>query len=472
MTLPTLFNVKFNWGVYLLTLIFVRLIWYDMSWPGLIAIAITLHQFLLLFYSFGAIIPIRYLAGSFMCLQMLLGPTIAYNGADAFQTLEYQMRIPEMAYFMYAIPGVSLFIIGLHVTAGKLKGEILDRAEIARFIDNSGNLPYVFIAAGFLSSYVSGFFGAGLGFVFYLISNFKFIGLFMLLLGTRQLKTWILALVFGSILVSTLQSAMFHDLLTWLIMLGAVLAIKYKPSITLKSVGAVSIILLAVIIQQVKGDYRTVTYTGENGGGGLGAFQNIIEKKESENTLFSSTSLAKDNLRINQGYILTNIMLTVPDKVPFENGKELMQILEAAFLPRIIAPNKLEAGDRTIFTKYTGLFLLPGTSMGLGAMGDAYVNFGIFGGCIFMFLMGLAFSLVLNGFYKFSKYYPFLLIFTPLVFFYPIRPDCELQTSLGHLVKSCMLIYLMILFWKKDLSKVMNKKEKVVLANETVPELA
>jgi hypothetical protein len=154
-------------------------------------------------------------------------------------------------------------------------------------------------------------------------------------------------------------------------------------------------------------------------------------------------------------------MNTVPDKVPFENGKELMKILEAAFLPRIIAPNKLNAGDRTIFMKYSRIPLAPGTSMALGAMGDAYINFGVMGGSIFMFFLGLAFSEVLNAFYKFSKVFPFLLLFTPLVFYYPIRPDCELQTSLGHLVKSCFLIYMMLLFWKKDLSKVQNKKQKI-----------
>jgi hypothetical protein len=467
--MKTLFNVKFNWGFYILALILIRSVWLDMSWVSFIAIAITLHQFLLLFFSVGSVIPIRYLAGTFMCVQMLLGPAIAYNGANVFQRFEYQMKIPEMEYFIYAIPAVSLFIVGLHITAGKLKGEVLDRLEIARFIDRSGNLPYILIGVGFLASYIpGGGGGGGLAFIFYLISGFKFIGLFMLLLGTRQLKTWVMALVFGSILISTLRGAMFHDFLTWLIMLGAVLGIKYKPSLIFKTIGAISFILLAVIIQQVKGDYREAAYTGTDGGAGLETFQKLVEEKKSSNSLFSSASLAKSNIRINQGYIITSIMITVPDKVPFEYGKELMRILEAAFLPRIIAPNKLEAGDRTIFTKYSGLYLRKGTSMGLSSMGDAYINFGIFGGCIFMFFLGLTFSTVLNGFYKFSKYYPFLLLFTPLVFYYPIRPDCELQTSLGHLVKSCMLIYLLILFWKKDLSKIMVKKKEPVNAKPVI----
>jgi len=92
--------------------------------------------------------------------------------------------------------------------------------------------------------------------------------------------------------------------------------------------------------------------------------------------------------------------------------------------------------------------LLKGTSMGLSSMGDAYINFGEIGGAIFMFFYGLLFSEVLNAFYKNSYTYPVLILFTPLVFYYPIRPDCELQTILGHLVKSCFLIFVMIQVWK------------------------
>jgi hypothetical protein len=469
----TLFGVKFNWGVYFLLLIFIKLTWLDLDWLSFIALAITLHQFMLLFFSVGAVIPIRYLAGSFMCLQMLLGPTLAYNGLDAYQTNSvYQMKIPETEYFEYVIPAMILFIAGLHITAGKLKGEVLNEKEITRFIDNAGNLPYVFIGIGFVSSFVSGIFGAALAFVFTLLSSFKFIGAFMLIMGTKQLKTGALILVFGSILATSLQRAMFHDLLTWIIMLGAVLCIKYKPRTTVKAAGAFAFILLAVIIQQVKGEYRKAAWGGANGGAGINAFQDVIDAKEENNSLFGAASLAKSNVRINQGFIVTNIMHNIPTNEPFSNGKELGQVLEAAFLPRILAPDKLNAGDRTVFMKYSGMIIAPGTSMALSSVGDAYANFGIVGGCIFMFVLGLLYSEVLNGFYKYSKYYPFLLLFTPMVFYYPIRPDCELQTTLGHLVKSCFLIYVMIMFWKKDLSKVQEKKTKKTDSSQMLPSVA
>ena len=172
-----------------------------------------------------------------------------------------------------------------------------------------------------------------------------------------------------------------------------------------------------------------------------------IDDKQEKGGLFSAEKLGASNIRINQGYIVTNIMQTVPAKVPYEYGAEMMEIVKAAILPRILAPDKLKAGDRDIFMKYSGMPIRKGTSMGLSSLGDAYINFGQFGGVIFMFFYGLLFSEVLNAFFKNSSRYPVLILFTPLVFYYPIRPDCELQTILGHLVKSCFLIYVMIEVW-------------------------
>ena len=163
--------------------------------------------------------------------------------------------------------------------------------------------------------------------------------------------------------------------------------------------------------------------------------------------------IAESNVRINQGFIVTNAMAWVPAKEPFSNGAELYKILEAAFLPRIIAPDKLMAGDNSLVYKYTGLVIRRGTSMSISSLGDAYVNYGTFGGCIFMFVLGWLFNIVLNGFQKFGADFPIILLFTPLVFYYPIRPDTALQTALGHLVKSSFLLYMMILFWKRSLSK-------------------
>lgn len=417
-----------------------------MSWMSYLAILITLHQFFLLFYSIGYVIPIRYLAGSLMCVQMLLGPTLAYNGLDQYQRPESQMQIPEWDYLSYAIPAMLCFITGLHITAGNLKGEFVKIDKIRKYVQEDYTLAYTFIGVGFAASVVSSFFSSELAFVFVLIAGFKFIGAFFLILGNRRIKPLYLVLVFGSIILSSLRGAMFHDLLIWLIFLGIILAIRYKPSITTKALFVAGFLLLAIVIQQLKGDYRQATWK-EGQQGGLETFSNTYEENK-DGSKFSAASIAHSNIRINQGYIVTNIMNTVPAKVSFEDGDEMMEIVRAAVLPRILAPDKLRAGDRGIFMKYSGMVLLPGTSMALSSLGDAYVNFGTFGGAIFMFFYGLLFSEVLNGFYKNSFDYPILILFVPLVFYYPIRPDCELQTIMGHLVKSCFLLFVVVQVWK------------------------
>ena len=316
------------------------------------------------------------------------------------------------------------------------------------FISQQKNLPFFLIAIGFLASYISSMFSSELAFVIYLLGGLKYVGVFMFIIGSRKLKFIPLILVYGSIIVSSLKGAMFHDLLTWLIFLGIIAAIKYRPSTHIKFILSCGFILFVIIIQILKKDYRVATW--EKGQAtGLATFSSAYEENQREGGFLMANVLEKQIVRINQGYIVTNIMKTVPNVVPFSNGEELKQILTAAILPRFMAPDKLKAGDHGIFEKYTGLGLRKGTSMGLSSIGDAYINFGVFGGCIFMFVLGLLYSEVLKAFHRYSKYYPVLLLFTPLVFYYPIRPDCELQTILGHLVKSCFLIYVVFLVWRR-----------------------
>lgn len=446
--MKTLIGIKMNWGLYGGFAILIFILFPGLGIYSYIGILVFLHQIMLLFYSLDYVIPIRYIFGTLMCLQMFIGPALSYGGFDQYQYSEYRMQVPEEVYFSYALPAVLSFIVGLHLTAGKLRGEVPDEKALVLFLEKNKDLPYWFIGIGFASSFAAGFFSSDLAFVFYLLGNFKFIGLFLLILGGRQLKILPLVIVYGSVIGSSLVGGMFHDLMTWLIMTGAVLAIRYKPSIKVKAIVTFSFILFTIILQQIKGDYRTALGQGEESG--TGTFAKVYEQNQKQGSFFNPEQLAQSSVRINQGFIITYILKTVPAQEPFANGDEMLQILEAAVLPRILDPGKLTAGDHSVFYKYSHIPLRQGTSMGLSSVGDAYVNFGLVGGCIFMLILGLFYSEVLNLFSKYGKEFPILLLFTTLVFYYPIRPDCELQTILGHLVKSCFLIFIVLQFWKKD----------------------
>ena len=414
---------------------------------------ISLYVITLLFDSISSIIPTRHLLGAFMCVQFFIGPSLAYNGLDDYQYFMYKMKVPESDYFLYAIPAVIFFIVGLHLNAENYKGEVININQIKLFVTKNKSIAYLFIGIGLIASILSSFFSTDLAFVFYLLGGFKFIGLFLLILGTDQIRILPLLIVIGSIISSSLGSGMFHDLLTWLIYTISIFAIKYKFNLRVKAIGLTIFIVIVTTIQILKGSYREETGLNKEAAG-IGTFAKVYEKKNSEKGVFSFENLAQNNVRINQGFIITNIMVTVPDKVPFSKGSELYQIIEAAIMPRILAPNKLNAGDRTLFSKYSGIPLTEGTSMGLSSLGDAYLNFNIFGGVIFMFFLGLFYSGVLNYFYKKSKSFPAVILFTPLIFYYPIRPDCEMQTILGHLVKSAFLILVIINVWKSTFKAV------------------
>lgn len=393
-----------------------------------------------------------------MCIQFFIGPTLVYNGFDEYVYHVYRMKIPEDEYFAYAIPAVISFIIGLHIFSKNLMGEHIDQEKIKDFVKEHPSMPYIFIGAGLSASIFSSFFSAEIAFVFYLIGSFKFIGLFMIILSGTYIKPLPLALVFGSIISTSLGDGMFHDLLTWIIFTACVYGIRYKFGIYIKIGGLALFILFAVVVQQLKSSYREALGSE---GAGVETFTEVYET-QSDKGIFSFEALAPSVTRINQGFIITNIMNNIPARVPFSNGEEMMQILEAAFLPRFLAPNKLTAGNREIFTKYSGIKLREGTSMGLSSLGDAYINFGITGGSIFMFILGLAYNNILKIFQNKGYTYPILILFTTLVFYYPIRPDCELQTILGHLVKSCFFLYIMITAGEKMFS--INLKEKMPLA--------
>ncbi|MEJ7676454.1 MAG: hypothetical protein WKG06_00945 [Segetibacter sp.] len=254
-------------------------------------------------------------------------------------------------------------------------------------------------------------------------------------------------LIYGSVISSSLASAMFHDLLTWLIMLGAVLSIKYQFSNKVKLIAATCFISLAIFIQSVKSTYRDNIYLeGEAAG-----FESIEAAGEQVQLrtggFFTIENLGPQVTRINQGWIIASIMNNVPAKEPFAGGETLKLYLEAAFLPRFIAPDKLNAGSQEIFNKYSGHTIREGTSMALSSVGDGYINFGIVGGWIFMFFYGLLFNFILIKFGKFSKLYPTLILFTTMIVIYPIRPDAELQTILGHLVKASFVVFIIFKFF-------------------------
>jgi hypothetical protein len=90
----------------------------------------------------------------------------------------------------------------------------------------------------------------------------------------------------------------------------------------------------------------------------------------------------------------------VPTFIPHENGKMLQDAFEHILKPRILFPDKKAIYDSDITSKYTGTKFAgrdEGTSFSLGAVAEAYIDFGV----VFMFIPIFFFGLFFGWTYKF-----------------------------------------------------------------------
>jgi len=120
--------------------------------------------------------------------------------------------------------------------------------------------------------------------------------------------------------------------------------------------------------------------------------------------------------------------------------------LEAALLPRFLAPNKLTSGNKEIFNQFSGHSINENTSMGLGIFADGYIAYGDWGVYIFCFTLGLIFSLTFKLVERWTKISPFYVLLLLPMLNYAVRPDCELQTTINHLAKSVVVYGALVYF--------------------------
>lgn len=212
--------------------------------------------------------------------------------------------------------------------------------------------------------------------------------------------------------------------------------------------------MLFFIIQVTKSEYRSQLGSNREGAG-LALFQEAVEKNmQSEEGLFSTTNTTGSMTRANQAWILASTVNRMDHHQDFQGVALLGEYAKAAFLPRFLAPDKMKAGDKKIFNKFSGHMVNSGTSMGLGFFADGYIAYGPMGTYAFAFLLGLIFAGVFKLVEGWSRISPFFILLMFPILHYAVRPDCETQTVMGHIVKGifvfgCLMWYYSVYFAKK-----------------------
>jgi hypothetical protein len=302
---------------------------------------------------------------------------------------------------------------------------------------NKGFLINVTIVA-LIFRLISNFVPSDLSFILYLLSLIRFISAFALLSIDGRLWFWT-AIVLTIELVTAFLNGMYHDVLMWLVFFGLFFTYSKKLSMSVKLLGVIFIVTLILFVQSLKGIYRSEVWGGEKEATLNTVYELGSEQAKSE-TLLGEQNLLSTLNRGNQAWIFASTVDHMDKSGEFQGLATVQEYLTAAILPRFLAPNKIKAGSRDIFNKFSGHYLNEGTAMGLGVFADGYIAYGDWGVYLFCFVLGLIFALTFKLVEQWSKVSPFYVLFLFPLLNYAVRPDCELQTTINHLTKG-ILVY-------------------------------
>ncbi len=371
----------------------------------------------------------------------LLSPLITYQLDESL--VAYPMKIGSGDYFPIAISGMISLIIGVYF----FKTRIFTPDIIKLRIDSEKNesLLIRFLIVGLIGRLIGDFIPSYLAFFLYLLSSIRFLAAFALFsFNQRRNWIWVVSVLFLEFLFAV-KAAMFHDAFMWTLFFGLFYAYIIKPSLAYRVIAVALAVLSVFFIQRVKESYRNeVWQKGQESSLSL----YLQTSSNIENSFVSDENLSGTLNRANQSWIFASTMERMDRVHDFQGLIVLGIYLESALLPRFLSPNKIEAGDKKIFNQFSGHYINSGTSMGLGVFADGYVAYGYWGVMLFTLGLGLLFSLTfyfLESWARISEFYVLLVL--PLMN-YMVRPDCELQTTINHLVKGLVLFGVLVTMTK------------------------
>lgn len=411
---------------------------------SIIGIGLFLFFGFKMFYDLGKKIEIRDLIIIFAILQWIIGPMLAYRKMQDDPI--YFMAVSQDVYMRYVVFAVIFYVLGLYFPGVYKEFQYQNLINnIKENILNLKNLDFLLVIIGFIAKFVQDFLPISVRFFVYLIANLRFIGTFMIFASDRKNKFLIFNIVYVSLFIFALIDAMFFDFILWSIFGAMYVAFVLKPTTFQKILALSAIFLFVVIIQTVKYYYRSEIAQNPSQSR-IEIFWRLVQEKVfSGDYLQSDVNIEGAIVRINQGWIIARIMYWVPTYENYANGQTIVEAIKAALVPRFLNPSKITAGGRTYFTRFTGKLISENTSMGLSVVGEGYANFGMIGGMIFMFFLGLFYNFIISLIIKNSEKHPILFFFFPLIFLHVVKAETDFAVVLNYLTKS--LIFLLMFYW-------------------------
>lgn len=396
------------------------------------------------------------LHSSFVCLIMPVVGYRIYNASNPLARLWVRyMPISEDIYFSYALPAMAAFILALCWPMNKKDKSdhgIYFLEIIARIRDILGQSfmkrsSMQILAIGTTMFFISGFLPVSLQFVFLLFYFASFAGLLYVYFTPELPKKWpVLILFILFILLNALRSGMFTIVAYMGLTLFSFFFLGKKAGFLKKTIVFMLCAFCLLLVQSIKPAYRKLVWRGGYAGNKAELFVNLATDQLAKWDFLSEKAFFPIYYRTNQGHNVALVMRRFPNIKPHDNGRNLLLAGASAFVPRFLWPDKPEAGGK-FNMKYYANITLRGWSTNIGPLGEAYGSFGVTGGIIFMFFLGLFIRWAYQKLFSLSRKIPLLICWIP-VLFYQITYSAETDTLqiLNSLLKSAFFIWLLYKF--------------------------
>lgn len=431
------------------------------SGPAALTIGILFLLLLRLLFQSTKTFAFREFTLLLYALNYLVSPLITYNLNQ--DLVSYPMKIPQDEYFSLAIPGLLLFAFGVYfIKTSCFNIDMKNVTELS--VVNERFLKTVFVF-GMLSRIATILIEGELDFVLYLFGLIRFVSAFSLFsIRPKKYFLWpVIVLLFE--LTFGLIAGAYHDAIMWIFFFGLFYVYTIRPNksqiIFFGSIG----VSMVLGLQAIKFSYREKVWQGDKSA----SIESVIDvgnENIKTEILFGEDNLLSTLNRGNQAWIFASTVDNLNKNKDFQGLNNVNKYIEAALLPRFLAPNKIKSGDQEIFNKFSGHTLGVGTAMGLGIFADGYIAYGALGVYIFGFVLGLMFSLTFKIVERWTKVSPFYVLLLLPLLNYAVRPDCELQTTINHLFKGILLYgFLVYLTRKRFTLDTQENKRKLLHLN-------
>ena len=424
------------------------------NWYAPLVYVINIIALLMVLEKLGRGIVLREiiaLHSCFICLLMPLVGYLVYNYENALARITFRyMPVPQDVYFNYALPAVAGFSLFLCWPISGKKSSDYD-LPLKRLIENVkgvliGNQRYgiyLMIAGVVISVFVQSL-PTSLQYVFTLFYFSAFAGsMYVFFAAPFRFKKLILISFGLFILAASLRNGMFTIIAYMGMTMFSFFFLGRRIAMWKKLLAFTVAVFLITLIQSIKPEYRQMLKKNYEANK-VDVFTDLIAKRLTNmDEYITADAFFQMHYRANQGYNMGLVMRRFPGMVPHDNGARLLVVIASAFVPRVLWPDKPEAGGVASMKYYAGI-KIAGFSTNVGPLGEAYGSFGVTGGILFMMGLGLFIRFAYSRVFVIAKKLPLIVLWIP-VLFYQITYSAENDTLqiLNSLVKSSFFIFML-----------------------------